>query len=192
VRVVLLGYGNVGKAFARLLKEKRSAYPFPIAGIHTANHETAFHFKGLDVEPEFGPKVSSADEFLERAKPDVAIEITSLNAATGEPAISHIRSALLRKVHVITANKGPIAHAYGELCQEARRSQVEFRFESTVMDGAPVFNMGAQQSPSIPASARPPMGCSATWWILRNRFEASAQQRCHFVEIGGFAELGAL
>jgi homoserine dehydrogenase len=85
VRVVLLGYGNVGKAFARLLKEKRSAYPFPIVGIHTANHGTAFHFKGLDVEPEFGPKVSSADEFLERAKPDVAIEITSLNAATGAP-----------------------------------------------------------------------------------------------------------
>ena len=44
-------------------------------------------------------------------------------------------------MHVITANKGPIAHAYAELREEAARAGVAFRFESTVMDGAPVFNM---------------------------------------------------
>jgi homoserine dehydrogenase len=43
-------------------------------------------------------------------------------------------------MHVVTANKGPIAHAYAALCAEARAAGVEFRFESTVMDGAPVFN----------------------------------------------------
>ena len=42
---------------------------------------------------------------------------------------------------MVTANKGPIAHAYAALADEARRSGVEFRFESTVMDGAPVFNL---------------------------------------------------
>jgi homoserine dehydrogenase len=41
----------------------------------------------------------------------------------------------------VTANKGPIAHAYADLADEAKRAGVEFRFESTVMDGAPVFNM---------------------------------------------------
>jgi homoserine dehydrogenase len=149
LRIVLLGYGNVGKAFARLLREKRSAYPFPIVGIHTANQGTAFDFKGLSVTPEFGPAVQSVDEFLNRAKPDVAIEITTLNPETGEPAISHIRSALLRNIHVITANKGPIAHAYASLQEEARRAQAEFRFESTVMDGAPVFNMVRNALPGV-------------------------------------------
>jgi homoserine dehydrogenase len=48
VRVVLLGYGNVGKAFPQLLKKKRSVYPFPIVGIHTANHGSVFDFRGLD------------------------------------------------------------------------------------------------------------------------------------------------
>jgi homoserine dehydrogenase len=71
----------------------------------------------------------------------MAIEITTLNPATGEPALSHIRAAFARSLHVITANKGPIAHAYAQLTEEARRAGVEFRFESIVMDGAPVFNL---------------------------------------------------
>jgi len=69
------------------------------------------------------------------------IELTTLNPSTGEPAISHIRAAFARGRHVVTANKGPIAHAYSALAEEARRAGVEFRFESTVMDGAPVFNL---------------------------------------------------
>jgi homoserine dehydrogenase len=121
-------------------------------GIHTARHGTAFDFKGLSLVPEFGPPVSSVDEFLERAKPDVLIEITTLNPWTGEPAIAHIRSALLRNIHVITANKGPIAHAYASLRDEARRVQAEFRFESTVMDGAPVFNMVRNALPAVKIS----------------------------------------
>jgi homoserine dehydrogenase len=71
----------------------------------------------------------------------VVIELTTLNPATGEPAISHIRAAFARGHHVVTANKGPIAHAYSALAEEASRAGVEFRFESTVMDGAPIFNL---------------------------------------------------
>lgn len=149
LRVVLLGYGHVGKAFASLLESKRSAYPFPIVGIHTARHGTALDFKGLPLEPLFAPALPSADEFFEKTRPDVALEITTLNPLSGEPAISHIRSALRRGIHVITANKGPIAHAYSELCEEARRAQVEFRFESTVMDGTPVFNMVRNNLPGV-------------------------------------------
>jgi homoserine dehydrogenase len=79
-------------------------------------------------------------EFLDRAEPEVAIEITTLNPWSGEPAISHIRAAFERNIPVVTANKGPIAYAYSSLNAEARRRQVEFRFESTVMDGTPVFS----------------------------------------------------
>jgi homoserine dehydrogenase len=140
LRVALIGYGNVGKAFARLLQHKRSAFPFRIVGIHTARHGTAYNARGFQSEPEFGPPAGSVGEFLDRSHPEVAIEITTLNPESGEPAISHIREAMDRHIHVITANKGPIANAYAELCAEARIAQVEFRFESTVMDGAPVFN----------------------------------------------------
>jgi homoserine dehydrogenase len=49
----------------------------------------------------------------------------------------------------VTANKGPIAHAYASLRDEAKNAGVEFRFESTVMDGVPVFNSVRKNLPGV-------------------------------------------
>ena len=149
MRLALIGYGNVGRAFARLLESKRASYPFRITAIHTARHGTAYGDHGLPVEPEFGPAASSADEFLDRARAEVVVELTTLNPVDGEPAVSHIRAAFARGAHVVTANKGPIAHAYAPLCADARVAGVEFRFESVCMDGAPVFNMVRNNLPGV-------------------------------------------
>lgn len=140
MRIVLIGHGNVAKAFSRLLAQKRFVYPFRIVGILT-RHGAAYSNRGLEPDCSLDSSELTLNDFLDRVKPDVAIEVTTLNPESGEPAISHIRCALERRIHVITANKGPIAHAYAELCELARRMQVELRFESTVMDGAPIFNM---------------------------------------------------
>jgi homoserine dehydrogenase len=118
-------------------------------GIHTARHGTAYDPAGLPHAPVFGETARSVDEFLDRAGCDVAIEITTLNPATGEPALSHIRAAFARGLHVITANKGPLAHAYAQLRDEAEQAGVEFRFESTVMDGTPIFNMVRKNLPGV-------------------------------------------
>ncbi len=96
---------------------------------------------GLPDAPEFGPRIASIEEFLEAARADAAVELTTLNPSTGEPAISHIRAAFARGMSVVTANKGPIAHAFADLRDQAARAGVGFRFESAVMDGAPVFNL---------------------------------------------------
>jgi homoserine dehydrogenase len=149
LRLALVGYGNVGKAFARLLESRRGVFPFRICAIHTARHGTAYSTRGLPIEPEFGPAASSIEEFFDRAEAEVAIEITALNPATGEPALSHIRAAIQRGLHIITANKGPIAHSFAELRDAAALRQVCFRFESTVMDGAPVFNMVRNNLPGV-------------------------------------------
>jgi homoserine dehydrogenase len=147
--LALIGYGNVGRVFARLLERKHAAFPFRIVGIHTARHGTAVDPKGLGPEPQFGPAAPSVEAFLDCARAEVAIEITPLEPATGEPAISHIRAAFARGMHVVTANKGPIAHAYSALQHEARAAGVEFRFESTVMDGTPVFNLARHCLPGV-------------------------------------------
>jgi homoserine dehydrogenase len=68
---------------------------------------------------------------------------------TGEPATSHIRAAFARGMHAVTANKGPIAHCYAALCREAAAAGVRFRFEATVMDGAPVFNLWRHHMPGV-------------------------------------------
>jgi homoserine dehydrogenase len=52
-------------------------------------------------------------------------------------------------MHVVTANKGPIAHAYADLREEAARAGVGLRFESAVMDGAPVFNLWRYNMPGV-------------------------------------------
>ena len=76
-------------------------------------------------------------------------EATSLNAKTGQPAIEHIRAALQAGAHAITANKGTIVHGYEELRDLADRKGKKFFFESTVMDGAPIFSLFRETLPAV-------------------------------------------
>src|SRR5579871_390987 len=152
MKLAIIGYGNVGRALARLLKQKRREFPFTVTGVHTLRHGTIADRGGLkDSQLEaasFCERMSSIEAFLDASQAEVAVELTTLEPSTGEPAISHIRAAFSRRMHVVTANKGPIAHAYAALRDEAIRAKVGFRFESAVMDGAPVFNLW---SPCLPA-----------------------------------------
>ena len=147
MKIALIGYGHVGRAFAKLLA--RSRYPFRIVAIHTAHHGTAIDESGLPPEPKFGSPAPSVEHFLDQAECDIVAEISTLNPETGEPALTHIRAAFARRRHVITANKGPIAHAYASLVEEARNACVQFRFEPTVMDGTPVFNLVRKNLPAV-------------------------------------------
>jgi homoserine dehydrogenase len=66
----------------------------------------------------------------------------------GRPAVDHIRAALEHGAHAITANKGPIVHDYRELRDLAAKQGKRFLFESTVMDGVPIFSL-FEQLPAI-------------------------------------------
>ena len=59
----------------------------------------------------------------------------------GQPAVDHIRAALEHGAHAVTANKGPIVHAYRELRDLSAKQGKRFLFESTVMDGVPIFSL---------------------------------------------------
>jgi homoserine dehydrogenase len=80
-------------------------------------------------------------EWLERAKADVLFEASSLNPHTGQPAIDHLAAALEHGAHAITANKGPLVHAFRELTALAKEKGRQFLYESTVMDGIPIFSL---------------------------------------------------
>ncbi len=132
-----------------MLWQKSAGFPFTVTGIHTLRHGTAIDRAGLTARPEFGPHAESVEAFLDAAGADIAVELTTLNPSTGEPAIGHIRAAFDRGMHVVTANKGPIAHAYADLRERACRAGLLFRFESAVMDGAPVFNLWENALPGL-------------------------------------------
>ncbi len=160
-KLALLGFGNVGQALARLLlrkkSEMRSNYnvTFSVTGVATGRHGTAIDPEGLDLERclETMEAGNSLDRLNKRATPkdaidfiqhcwaDVLFENTPVNYKTGQPAADHLRTALEEDMHAITANKGPIVHAYRQLIDLAAARGRKFYFESTVMDGAPIFSL---------------------------------------------------
>ncbi len=96
----------------------------------------------LDVSRAAAPAPhADVHSWLAAARADVVFEATSLNVENGQPAVDHIRAALEHGAHAITANKGPIVHAYRELRDLAATRGKRFLFESTVMDGVPIFSL---------------------------------------------------
>jgi homoserine dehydrogenase len=84
---------------------------------------------------------------------DVLVEMTPLDPITGEPALGYIRDALRAGMHVVTANKGPIARAYRELEALAVKNQRMLRFEATLADCLPVFTLRRAALPLAKISA---------------------------------------
>jgi homoserine dehydrogenase len=163
-RLCLVGFGNVGKAFARLLMKKKeelaSRYDLSVrvTGIITGTHGGAIDSKGLDLERALdlvgrGETLNSLSvgvaphetaAFISQCPADVMFETTPVNPQNGQPAIAHIQTALKDGMHVVTANKGPVVHGYQMLRDLAAQQGLRFMFESTVMDGAPIFSLFRQ------------------------------------------------
>lgn len=152
-RLLFLGFGNVGRELARLLQARRgwlaaAGLSFPVTGILTRTRGLWQDPSGLDLaaalEWAAAPTVaaSAAIDPIRNVPADIVIEMTPVRVdLRGEPAISHIRAALAAGRHVVTANKGPVAWAYRDLASLAARQGLGFLFESTVMDGTPVFSL---------------------------------------------------
>ncbi len=159
--LILVGFGNVGKAFAELLLEKSAVleaqygFTFRVTGIHTQRHGSAIDPFGLDLQQALylmasGGSLQSLDklgvssstlEFIAKCPGDVLVENSPLNPLDGQPALGHIRAGLARGLHAITANKGPVVYGYSDLMALAAAQKKLFMFESAVMDGAPIFSL---------------------------------------------------
>jgi homoserine dehydrogenase len=156
--LALLGFGNVGKAFARLLLRKqdellaRYNLTFSVTAIATARHGALIDRDGLDLrlvleEGLAGSAPVDAFTFLRNCGADVLFENTPVNYQTGRPAVDHLRTALELGMHAVTANKGPVVHAYRLLTGLAEGKGLKFYFESAVMDGAPIFSLFRETLP---------------------------------------------
>ena len=173
--LVLVGFGNVARRFVSLLSEQRAvlqrdhAITTRIVGIATRNHGCVFDPNGVSSAESFAARVSgSATALAERQTTIsfireacrrcaaaarqgrlVVVETTTLNIESGQPAIDHVRAALEGRAHVVTANKGPAAFAYGDLAGAAARAGRRFLFEGAVMDGIPIFNLVRETLPAV-------------------------------------------
>lgn len=154
VRLGLVGFGAVARAFAALLAvEEAHLHSLGVAvrvvGVCTARSGSRIDPDGLDLREllaraehrtPHGPPLG-AERFAAECPADVIVETLPLEPHMGEPAASVIRAALQAGRHVVSANKGPVAHHLGALRAEARAHGVTYRFESAVADGMPVINL---------------------------------------------------
>lgn len=161
IRVALIGFGNAGQAFSQMLldkeKELRTRYNTRVivVAVTTKTRGNLVDAWGIDLDKALKniqnsgrfDKVlgfsenSTSQSIIDTVDYDVLVELTPLEFSSGKVATNHVRGALKRGKHVITANKGPVAWAYKELTQLADKNKCRFLYETTVMDGAPVFNM---------------------------------------------------
>ena len=159
-RLALVGFGVVGQGFARLLSTKhdllKQLYDLDISLVSVANarHGLIYREDGLDIQTLLelaaaGHSLTTHPGITYREKPleglrsiqaDVLVEATPTNLRDAEPGISHIRTALSQRMHVVTANKGPAALSASELLELARLHNVQLRMEATVMAGTPVIS----------------------------------------------------
>jgi len=154
----------VGKEFIRLLLAKREilrrdfGIEWKITGVASRRIGWIADQKGLDpaalLENRFPEtpswcKPQNVRQWLEAADPEVFFEASSLDRRSGQPATDHLKAALESGAHAISANKGPIVYAYRELCELARAKGKNFFFESTVMDGTPIFSMFPHSLPAV-------------------------------------------
>ena len=164
-KLALIGFGNVARSLAKLFlrKEdllKQQGITFSFTGISTGRHGFAVNPDGLDIQMaleliESGNDISSLSTTLvkdslsviQNSQADVMFENSPVNTQTGQPALDHVHMALNLSMHVITANKGTVVYGYRELTALAESKNRKFKFEATVLGGAPVFSVFREPFP---------------------------------------------
>lgn len=159
MRIILCGFGVVGQSLVKLF-ESRSDDLYAKYGLKprvvgvfdstgSAVDSAGLDFNKLvDVKKKFGTvkKYSntknsmSGIEMLKNIKADVLIETTASNYKDAEPGMTHITTAMKKKMHVISVNKGPLALAFPSLMELAIYNQVMFKFSGTVGGGTPILD----------------------------------------------------
>jgi homoserine dehydrogenase len=164
LRLILAGFGTVGRAFAELLllKENELAgeyglVPRVVAIIDSKGSTT--DDRGLDLAKALRQKeqagtvvairggsgagvTRTTDEVIETVEADVLVETTPTNFKNGQPGLGHLRAAFISRKHVVTSNKGPVGVAFQALHELARHNGVQFKYSGAVGGGTPILDFG--------------------------------------------------
>lgn len=166
MKLVLVGFGVVGQGLAEILRDKaadlqaHAGFQAQIVAVATRTHGTLYHPDGLDIPALLAaiqagslkhypdaPGLSRDEDIpalVRRCNADVLVECSHTNWETAQPALDLCYIAFDSGKHVVLANKGPVALAYPELTQHARRAGKALRFEATVMAGTPSIRLAMQ------------------------------------------------
>jgi homoserine dehydrogenase (EC 1.1.1.3) len=139
VRILIFGYGKVGKELRALIHERRGEVP-ELSDVQIVATVTRRGISFGDRDAFVADEPFSLDH-LERLKPDVVIDTASANYETGEPSLSLYFRAFELGASVITTNKAPLALRFWDIVERARKHGVTLGFQGTVMSGTPSVNL---------------------------------------------------
>lgn len=162
-KIILCGFGNVGRALARLLEAKQhdleAQYDLEIElqavvdiGGAAVAEDTGlppgplsdFVEAGGAVEKfeGFGHPGLMAADLLAQGKADILVETTPTNLEDGEPARTHFLAAIENGLDIIAANKGPLVLDYRRILERARDKGVQIRFSAATAAALPTLDVG--------------------------------------------------
>lgn len=162
--IVVIGLGVVGTGMAEILHNKKEklkekyGFEYKIVGICDLIKGSIYDGNGLNLgevlklNKEKGvigdypckEKGLKSVDMITKPEVEIVAEVTPTNVKTGEPGLTHFKTALEHKKHVVSTNKGPIALKYRELRDLAERNNVYLGFEGTVISGTPAINLGTR------------------------------------------------
>ena len=96
--------------------------------------------KRLDAYPA-GIKGMDSLTTIKETTADTIVEVTFTDVKTGEPALTHIKTAFSAGKHVVSTNKGPVIKQALELLDMAKANNVDYGFEGVVLAGTPAVNL---------------------------------------------------
>ena len=158
MRLVLLGFGEVGQSFVKLLlshsTDLYTDYGIKPKVVACADHEGIVTCnQGLDLDRllnvkkkkrsviQYGSNTDTSGivDVIENIDAEVVIELTPTNITNAEPGKTHIITAMKSGKNVITVNKGPLALEFPSLMELAEYNRIAFKFSGTVGGGTPIL-----------------------------------------------------
>ena len=210
MHIILVGFGSVGNSFARIIHQSDGELlqsfglrPRIVAVVDRGGAAVDPHglnFEKVDAAKlrngsvsrieEMGRPGMTALEVINDVEADVVVEASPTNIVDGEPGLSHIETALKRKRHVITANKGPLALAFPALMELASYNNVHLRFSGTVGGGTPILDVGKKCLLGDRVASIRGILNGTTNYILTRMFEANTPMQAALTEAqaAGYAE----
>ena len=166
MKLLLIGFGVVGQGLAEILQskaaqlEREQGFAATIVGVVTASKGSLFHADELGIaELLAAAKSGSFDEYPEAAglrrglsaremiavgEAEVLVEMSPTDLDTAQPALAICQQALEAGLHLVLANKGPVALDYANLRANARDKGLQMRYEATVMAGTPTLQLAQE------------------------------------------------
>ncbi|BAN90199.1 homoserine dehydrogenase [Aeropyrum camini SY1 = JCM 12091] len=147
MRVVIAGFGSVGRRLASLLLERGGAYGLSLAAALDSRGHAIFDTPGCVEEALKTPRgglsgvscgaPGSGPGVLEGVDYDALVLTTASSPATGEPGLGYARAALEGGRAVVAADKPPVAML---LLEHGGPPQGLF-YKATVMAGTPLIDL---------------------------------------------------